>query len=227
METVTRNWSDISRKVLGGLVGAIVAGTATVSGLDSVILWLWNGVFGLAGTGAEMPATVAAVIGTALGAFIGGYLPKETLAADATVTPSSGSVLRSPPIATGLSFLAALALMGTFLVGGCASVSAGRDATVQQRVDAARVDLATAGVFVDLYAAFPRCGAGVQQPCSNANVVALLVKGRATAAAALDAVDALIGEGAPEARILAALIEAQRAIVVVENLRSNAAPAAW
>jgi hypothetical protein len=221
METVTRNWSDISRKVLGGLVGAIVAGTATVSGLDSVILWLWNGVFGLAGTGAEMPATVAAVIGTALGAFIGGYLPKETLAADATVTPSSGSVLRSPPIATGLSFLAALALMGTFLVGGCASVSAGRDATVQQRVDAARVDLATASLFVDLYASFPRCGAGVPQPCSNANVVALLVKGRIAADAALDAVEALIAAGSPTEQILVALIEAQKAVRLLETLRGT------
>lgn len=85
METVTRNWSDISRKVLGGVVGAIVAGTATVSGLDSVILWLWNGVFGLAGTGAEMPATVATLIGTVLGAFIGGYLPKEKLGPSAVV----------------------------------------------------------------------------------------------------------------------------------------------
>lgn len=88
METVTRNWSDISRKVIGGLAGAIVAGTATVSGLDQVTLWLWNGVFGLAGTGAEMPATVAAVIGTAIGAFVGGYLPREKLSPTATVKPS-------------------------------------------------------------------------------------------------------------------------------------------
>ena len=85
METVTRNWTDLSRKVIGAVAGAIVAGTATVSGLDQVILWLWNGVGGLAGTGAEMPASVAAVVGTALGAFIGGYLPKEKLAPSADV----------------------------------------------------------------------------------------------------------------------------------------------
>lgn len=89
METVTRNWSDISRKVIGAVIGAVAAGTATVSGLDQVILWLWNGVFGLAGTGAEMPAAVAAVIGTAIGAFIGGYLPKEKLAPSADVKPGA------------------------------------------------------------------------------------------------------------------------------------------
>ncbi|MDR6292368.1 hypothetical protein E9232_004908 [Inquilinus ginsengisoli] len=88
METVTRNWTDLSRKVIGAVAGAIVAGTATVSGLDQVILWLWNGVAGLAGTGAEMPVSVAAVIGTALGAFIGGYLPREKLASTAEVKPT-------------------------------------------------------------------------------------------------------------------------------------------
>ena len=88
METVIRKWSDISRKVIGAVAGAIVAGTATVSGLDQVILWLWNGVFGLAGTGAEMPATVAALIGTVLGAALGGYLPAEKLAPTAAVKPS-------------------------------------------------------------------------------------------------------------------------------------------
>lgn len=220
METVTRKWSDISRKVIYAVAGAIVAGTATVSGMDQVILWFWSVFKAVFPALPDMPATVATLIGAVMGAAIGGWLPKERLAPTAMLKPESGSVLRSPPVATGLAILLMLAALGTFLAG-CASASVGSGATLQQRVDAARTDLATAGVFVDIYAAFPRCGASVRQPCSNANLVALLVKGRAAAAAAVDVADALIGEGAPEARILTALIEAHRAIVVMENLRAN------
>jgi hypothetical protein len=85
METVTRNWSDISRKVLGGVVGAIVAGTATVSGMDQVVMWFWSVVQAIwPGLPAMSPA-VATLIGTVLGAAIGGYLPREKLAPTATV----------------------------------------------------------------------------------------------------------------------------------------------
>lgn len=224
METVTRNWSDISRKVLGAVAGTIAGGIVSVSGADQAVVWLWSVLQAIWPTLPAMPATVATLIGAVLGAFIGGYLPKEKLSATAAVKPSSGSVLRSPPVATAIAFGSAMAVI--LFLSGCASVSVGRDATIQQRVDAARVDLATASVFVDLYASFPRCGEGVPQPCSNANVVSLLVKGRIAADAALDAVDALIAANSPTERILAALLEAQKAIVLLQNLRGNVAPAA-
>lgn len=135
---------------------------------------------------------------------------------------SAGNTMRSHPAATLFAFALALLFLGGGLAG-CASVGVGRDATVQQRVDAARVDLATASLFVDLYATFPRCGEGVPQPCSNANVVNLLVKGRVAADAALDAVDALIAAGSPTEQILVALIEAQKAVRLLETLRENVA----
>lgn len=137
---------------------------------------------------------------------------------------SAGNRMLSHPVVTLVAFAVALFFLGGGLAG-CASVGVGSDATIKQRVDAARADLATASVFVDLYASFPRCGEGVPQPCGNANVVSLLVKGRIAADAALDAVDALIAANSPTERILAALVEAQKAIVLLQNLRGNVAAA--
>ena len=118
--------------------------------------------------------------------------------------------------------LSTLALLGTLaLLPACASVSVGSDATIAQRVEAARTDLRTSGLFADLYASFPRCADGVPQPCSNANVVALLAKGRIAAVAALATVDRLIAAKSPTEQILVALIEAQRAIVLLQNLKAN------
>ena len=110
-----------------------------------------------------------------------------------------------------------------FALSGCASINAGPNASVQQRVAAARSDLNTAGLFVDLYAAFPQCGATVAQPCSNREIVALLNRGRVVASAALDAVDALIAAGSTEDKILAALIAAEDAVRVLQNWKANTA----
>lgn len=88
METVTRKWSDISRKVIGAVAGAIVAGTVTVSGMDQVILWFWSVLKAIFPALPDMPATVATLIGAVLGAAIGGYLPKERLAPTAEVKPA-------------------------------------------------------------------------------------------------------------------------------------------
>ncbi len=217
METVTRNWSDISRKVLGGLVGAIVAGTATVSGLDSVILWLWNGVFGLAGTGAEMPATVAAVIGTALGAFIGGYLPKEQLAADAKVTPSSGSALRSPPVVTGLAFFAALALLGTFLAGctpaGVPAQPGGDPRGISRNIAYAEGFVRTAEAAADT------CIALRLPICSSPAFIAGAAKAKAVADEALAEAKAYPVGGSTQDKINAALRVAMNAVLLFYSLR--------
>jgi hypothetical protein len=91
MTDVIRSWSDISKKVVGAVLGGIVAGGGAIAGGDQVILWLWNGVFGFAGGGGEMPATVAAVIWTVVGAFIGGYVRRENVPADAAVVPSKAA----------------------------------------------------------------------------------------------------------------------------------------
>lgn len=89
METVTRNWSDLSRKVLGAVVGAIAAGTATVSGLDQVVMWLWSVFQAIWPSLPAMSPAVATLIGTVLGAFIGGYLPREKLSPTAAVKPDA------------------------------------------------------------------------------------------------------------------------------------------
>lgn len=213
METVTRNWTDISRKVLGGVVGAIVAGTATVSGLDSVILWLWNGVFGLAGTGAEMPATVATLIGTVLGAFIGGYLPKEKLAADATVAPSSGSVLRSPPVATGLAFLAALALLGTFLAGCTPAAVPAPPSDISRNIATAEGFVRTAEAAADT------CIALRLPMCSSPAFVDGVHKAKAVADEALAEAKAYPVGGSTQDKINATLRVAMNAVLLFYSLR--------
>ncbi|OWJ67462.1 hypothetical protein [Inquilinus limosus] len=215
METVTRNWSDLSRKVLGAVVGAIAAGTATVSGLDSVILWLWNGVFGLAGTGAEMPATVAAVIGTALGALIGGYLPKEKLAADAKVTPSSNSVLRSPPVATGVAFLAALAVIG--FLSGCAPAAGG---AAPADTSGIQKNIAYAEGYVAVgKAAAATCIALKLPVCSSPAFADGVAKASAVADQAIAEAKSYPIDGSTQDKINAALRVAMNAVLLFYSLR--------
>ena len=115
------------------------------------------------------------------------------------------------------------ATVATLVLGsyGCASLSVGPGASLQQRIAAARTDLATASLFVTLYASFPDCGPGVPQPCSSPKVVDLLDKGQIAARAALDAVDALIKAGSPEERIIVALQEAEKAIRLLQSLKAN------
>lgn len=122
------------------------------------------------------------------------------------------------------STLAAM-LMLAAVCTGCASLSAGPDATLKQRIAAARTDLATASLFVTLYASFPECAKSVPQPCSSPRVVALLDKAQIAARAALDAVDALIAAGSPEERVLVALQEAEKAIRLLQALKADAGPA--
>lgn len=218
METVTRNWSDISRKVLGGVVGAIVAGTATVSGLDAVILWLWNGVFGLAGTGAEMPATVATLVGTVLGAFLGGYLPKEKLAADAKVTPSSGSVLRSPPVATGLSFFAALALMAGFLAGCSGAAQPGKPTAPSSGISR---EIAYAEGFVRIgEAAVDACIAKkLLSICSSPAFLDGVAKAKVVADGGLAEAKDFPVDGTTDDKIRAALRVAMNAVLLFYSLK--------
>jgi hypothetical protein len=113
-----------------------------------------------------------------------------------------------------------LAIVGG-LLGGCASVNVGPNATLQERIAAARTDLATASLFITVYAGLPPCAKNGPRPCSSPALVALLDKARIAAMAALDAVDALIAAGSPEEKILVALQEAERAVVVLRNLRSD------
>lgn len=119
-------------------------------------------------------------------------------------------------------FIPAIALLAALALPACASFSAGSDASISERVTAARTDLATASLFVAVYSSFPECGADVPQPCSNANVVALLAKGKIAAEAALNTVDALIAANSPQEQILVALVEAQKAVLLLQNLRANA-----
>lgn len=107
------------------------------------------------------------------------------------------------------------------ILAGCASLSVGPDATLKQRIAAARTDMATASLFVSVYAGFPTCGQGIPQPCSNPNVIDLLEKGRIAALAALDAVDALVAAGSPQERIIIALQEAEKAIRLLTTMRTN------
>ena len=117
-------------------------------------------------------------------------------------------------------------LVACAVLAGCASLNVGPDATVKQRIAAARTDLATASLFVSLYASLPTCGPNMPQPCSSPKVVDTLDKARIAAEAAIDAVDALIAAGSPEERIIVALQEAEKAVRLLQNLKANAGPAA-
>lgn len=116
-------------------------------------------------------------------------------------------------------------LVGLLLLAGCASLSVGPGATLQQRIAAARTDLATASLFVTLYASLPACVSNGPQPCSSPRVVDLLDKAQLAARAALDAVDALIDAGSPEERVIVALQEAERAIRLLQSLKANSGAA--
>lgn len=99
---VTRAWNDIASKLKGALAGGAVGGISSVSGLDQVLLWIWNGVFHLQGTTAQMTPAVAAVFVTMGGVLIGGWLTKETvpLAALAPATPLPVTVVSAPVVST-------------------------------------------------------------------------------------------------------------------------------
>lgn len=88
--TVKRSWTEIAGKLKSAIIGGLAGGTATVAGLDQVILWLWNGVFNLGGTSAQMSDAVAAIIGTLIGAFIVGYFTPEKLPQGSVTTTPSG-----------------------------------------------------------------------------------------------------------------------------------------
>lgn len=135
--------------------------------------------------------------------------------------PADPNRLNSHPAVYLTAFALALVLIGGGLAG-CASVNAGRDATLQERVDAARTDLTTASVFLAVYATFPICGEHVPQPCRNDAVYRALDQGRIGAVAALDAADTLIGQGAPADKILALLLIAQQAVTRLRNVEASA-----
>jgi hypothetical protein len=99
--TIKRSWTDIASKLKGVIIGALVGGTGTVAGFDQVILWLWNGVFGFAGTGGQMSDAVAAVIGTILGGVIVGYFTPDKLPAGTTaLTPTGVNAVISGDVKT-------------------------------------------------------------------------------------------------------------------------------
>lgn len=94
--TVKRGWNEIAGKLKSAVVGMVIGGSATVAGLDAVLLWLWNGVFNLGGTPAQMSDAVAAIIGTILGGFIVSYFTPEKLPVGTTGQTPSG-------VTTGIS----------------------------------------------------------------------------------------------------------------------------
>ena len=136
-------------------------------------------------------------------------------------TSTVATTLKTPAVVTFAAFGLALVIFGGALAG-CASLSVGSGASVDQRVQAARQDVATANLFISLYGTFPECGAGVSQPCHNANALDLLQRGSKAAGDALDAVQDLINAGSPEAQILIALQHAQQLTAGLMNLRGNA-----
>lgn len=89
--TIKRSWTELASKLKGVIVGGLIGGTGTIAGFDQVILWIWNGVFGFAGTGGQMSDAVAAVIGTFVGAVVAGYFTPEKLPAG-TVAQTPGGM---------------------------------------------------------------------------------------------------------------------------------------
>lgn len=223
-DLVTRNWADIARKVVGAVIGVGVIGTGgALAGADQVVLWLWNGVFGFGGSGGEMPAAVGtwigAILSSGIGAFVGGWLPKESLP-----SAGGGAVLKSPPFVTGAAF--ALALAVVLALSACASFSVPKDATFEQRLDAAQTDLGTADLFINLYAGFPECGASVPQPCRVAVVVTVLQRGSDGVREAIAATRKLIAEKSPEGKILVAIQLVQQKLLELMQARDRAATTA-
>jgi hypothetical protein len=88
--TIKRSWSEIANKLKAALAGVIVGGTASVAGVDQIILWFWNGVLGRAGTSAEMSAAIATIIGSFIGAAIVGYFTPEKVPSGSTTQAPSG-----------------------------------------------------------------------------------------------------------------------------------------
>jgi hypothetical protein len=132
----------------------------------------------------------------------------------------SSGLLRSPPFVTGAAIAATLAVI--LFLSGCASVGVGRDATMQQRVDAARSDLNTVGIGMIVYATLPPCGSpGAQGLCSSQRVLALWDAGETSALAGLAAVEKLMKEGKTDEEIAAAWAEALAEVVRMQNLLRN------
>lgn len=99
---VTRAWNDIASKLKGALAGGAAGGISSIAGLDQILLWVWNGIFHLQGTTAEMSPSIAAVLVTLGGVLIGGWLTRETvpLSAIAPATPLPVTVVSTPLVST-------------------------------------------------------------------------------------------------------------------------------
>ncbi|TSD89058.1 hypothetical protein FFK22_008735 [Mycobacterium sp. KBS0706] len=216
METVTRKWSDISRKVIFAVVGAIAAGTATASGMDQVILWFWSVFKAIVPALPDMPATVATIIGTVLGAAIGGYLPKEKLAPTAMMKPESGSVLRSPPVATALAFGGALAVI--FFLSGCAP--AARPGLPPAPNAALSQHIATARTYVTLAEAAADTCVVLRIPfCTMPATLEAIKTGKAVAEEALAEAQRQADEGQSASLVQTTLRVAMNAVLLFYSLK--------
>jgi hypothetical protein len=219
---VTRSWTDISRKLLGALAGGLAGGGLTVAGVDQVLLWLWNGVFGFAGTGGEMPATIAAVIGTLIGAVIGGYFPKDALPAEQTIAQNVttvGTKVQSHPLVTcaavGLTLVVLL-----LALGGCAS-SLAVSGTQQQQVYALKADYAMLLTGIAGYEKLPRCLASqtfIADRCSDPAAVDQIRKADDTADAAADAAETIVRTQGTGDAVTEALSAAQVALDALQAI---------
>ncbi len=220
MDTVTRKWSDLSRKMIGAVVGAIAAGTATVSGMDQVILWFWSVFKAIFPALPDMPATVATLIGAVIGAAIGGYLPKESMPASAVIAPAATATkVQSHPLATCAAFGLAFAAL-LLALGGCAS-SLAVSGTPQQRVYALKADYATLLTGIAAYEKLPRCLAGqtfMADSCSDPAAVDQIRKADDTADAAADAAETIVRTQGSGDAVTKALSAAQVALDALQAI---------
>lgn len=94
--TIQRAWTDLASKVKGALAGGAAAGVASVAGVDTLLLWLWNTV--LHGAWAAipiMPDNIASIIVTLIGVLAGGWITKDSLPAGtvAATLPGTGQLV--------------------------------------------------------------------------------------------------------------------------------------
>lgn len=90
--TIKRSWSELASKLKGAVVGVIAGGTTgSVAGLDSLVLWIWNGLFGFSGSAAmtpEVATVIATILSSAIGGLVVGWFTPDKLPAGSVVTAS-------------------------------------------------------------------------------------------------------------------------------------------
>lgn len=226
---VSRDWTSISRKLLGALAGVLAGGTAgSFAGADQLVLWFWSVGKAIFPALPDMPEAVASWIGamlsSGLGAFVGGWLPKETLPPGATLEPNNTAspiVLKSHPVATGVAFVIAFSFLAGIL-GGCAPAAVPGDPTQPPAGSTVSANIVYAEGFVKTAeAAADTCVALKLPLCSSATFVAGLQKARTIADAAIVEAKGYPINGTTEDKINAALRVAMNAVLLFYSLKAS------